>query len=493
MKKKKNYSFEARNSLLIKLYVLSVALAGIILHAGGIPFLTNLIGILFGVTTIIIATLMHKFHKKINWIPYFLIVSLAMMTVFMLLNRPAITTYLLVYYSVIIISLYHNYRYVIVSGFFGVIITNYFAINYGEETIVGYDSVYLASLNLLFILMTTFLIYQSIIGKSIQNDTEVIASEAMKAKENMGEIVDHVRSTVNKLEEINVELTNHSSSTNAYANELALTFKEISSGVESQSNSAMEMSESIYSINEEVDNISSSANTMKDRALNTSEMVKSGSVKVEQLNKTISELDHTLQTTVEEMKELNSSTAKVGDILQTISDIADQTNLLALNAAIEASRAGESGKGFAVVAQEVRKLAEHSIQSTNEIGNILTLIQDKANSATTRVTQSENTFKTSKDLTNETGSAFNSIEQFVMELQEISTEINQKVELLSSSSATVVDEVNSVSSVSEELNASAEEVLASVEEQNAKITGLNEKVKDMDRLTKELNAAVTTA
>nr|WP_272506060.1 methyl-accepting chemotaxis protein [Natronobacillus azotifigens] len=222
-------------------------------------------------------------------------------------------------------------------------------------------------------------------------------------------------------------------------------------------------------------------------------MVKSGSVKVEQLNKTISELDHTLQTTVEEMKELNSSTAKVGDILQTISDIADQTNLLALNAAIEASRAGESGKGFAVVAQEVRKLAEHSIQSTNEIGNILTLIQDKANSATTRVTQSENTFKTSKDLTNETGSAFNSIEQFVMELQEISTEINQKVELLSSSSATVVDEVNSVSSVSEELNASAEEVLASVEEQNAKITGLNEKVKDMDRLTKELNAAVTTA
>ena len=96
---------------------------------------------------------------------------------------------------------------------------------------------------------------------------------------------------------------------------------------------------------------------------------------------TITEIAQNMQESNEMIHEVTKQSEEIKNILKIIQDIADQTNLLALNAAIEAARAGEHGRGFAVVADEVRKLAERTSKSLNEIESYTNTLVQSINEA----------------------------------------------------------------------------------------------------------------
>jgi methyl-accepting chemotaxis protein len=146
---------------------------------------------------------------------------------------------------------------------------------------------------------------------------------------------------------------------------------ELSSRTENQASSLEETAASMEQLSSTVQQNADSARSANALAMNASSVAVKGGEAVAKV--------------VETMKEINTSSRKISDIIQVIDGIAFQTNILALNAAVEAARAGEQGRGFAVVASEVRSLAGRSAAAAREIKSLISASVERVELGTTQV------------------------------------------------------------------------------------------------------------
>src|SRR5947207_1759058 len=122
-------------------------------------------------------------------------------------------------------------------------------------------------------------------------------------------------------------------------------------------------------------------------------------------------IPETIQETSKRIKRLGESSQEIGNIVELINDIAEQTNILALNASIQSSMAGEAGRGFAVVADEVQRLAERAANSTKQIEVLVRTIQTDTNEAVVSMERSTTDVVGGALLAENAGAALEEIEQ----------------------------------------------------------------------------------
>lgn len=267
--------------------------------------------------------------------------------------------------------------------------------------------------------------------------------------------------------------------------------QEIAGGAENTNHMVEETSNALEEVLQGVLRITESTTTVTELSKGTTEQAEEGGQYVTDSLRQMQFIHESVSRSNEVIVSLSERSEQIGQILEVINGIAEQTNLLALNAAIEAARAGEHGKGFAVVADEVRKLAEQSKTSTQDISNLISVIQKDTEESVLVMSEVVKNAENGVKVSEQTASKFSQILSGTREITPQMEEVSATVQQISASVEHVTNSANNISRLSQENAASSEEVASATEEQLASMQEINSSAQSLSEMAEELRSLVS--
>ena len=266
--------------------------------------------------------------------------------------------------------------------------------------------------------------------------------------------------------------------------QVGLAAHELQGAAQSALDSAGQASQSASGIAASVEQLSVSISQVADNAHQAAKISEEAKGVTANGRQVVERTMHELERVAGEIGEsarliesLGERSKQISSVVGVIREIADQTNLLALNAAIEAARAGEQGRGFAVVADEVRKLAERTALSTQEISTTVSAILQETENAVGRMQSVSGNMSGSVELAREAGESLSTIDQ----------RAEQTVDVVMH----IADGTREQSAASQEIARLVERIAQATEGTNERALGNRQRAVELERLAAELQAQLS--
>jgi len=433
-----------------------------------------------------------RFLNQYNYAKYLVITVVFAASPFVVSSIPSFHSWYVVFLYVMFSMIYFNWRVVALAGVYAAFVLTGLVMWSPYFADAGRSFIDLLVAYVITLMCCGAGVAVSVVGAKVVRDVNEHLANAQAQRERLVGLFGQLKELVDELAGFYRSLQHHVRLTGQATDEIAVGFTEVSEGIDRQSASVSDMQGYVQELDANVLVVAESAATVQHVSNEMLSMTVTGSERVAEMAEGLSAAELDLRETDALMRELTERNNQIEAILKTIGDVSNQTSLLALNAAIEAARAGEHGKGFAVVASEVRKLADRSRASTEEITAILQGIVEQTGQLNRRLASGQAAFARGESAAKVAADVFRQMERSTRTVAGRANDVQAQTASLRQLSGGIVDGMTSIAGVAEASSAAAEEIFAAVEEQRALVGDVVSRFETLEAAIRRMERLVGT-
>lgn len=326
----------------------------------------------------------------------------------------------------------------------------------------------------------------------------------IKNKDEFGEIAQIFNQMADSLRSVLVEVSESSDQLAASAKQLSASAEQTSKATEHIVGAVEQMAEGaseqvhtveqsaliIQDVTGNIEQIADKAQAVVSTTVKAAEISAEGRRAIQVADNQMTSMNGSVHRLAQVIIQLAETSQEIGQITEVITQIAQQTNLLSLNAAIEAARAGEHGRGFAVVVNEVKKLAEQSSNSADQMTSLIRAISDEIGKTLESMQTTTKEVSLGIEVVHTAGTLFSEMERFVGEVRSQASDVWTAAQQISDGTSQVVQAIQGINQVAQSTAVSTEHVSSATEEQLASMEEISSSSEALTEMAGELQVLI---